>query len=141
MEPLAHQNGVHVFVPFQGGADDRLALSLAAQACLNPRVTATVVRVLPAGAGPSSGQQGGPLSTVLTSSTADPADVKLHAAALMESQQTIGRSVRAHAGGDDRPDFRLTVFTRLSPRRRTPLTPTCRARLPLTTMMRKPGPS
>lgn len=134
MEPLAHQNGVHVFVPFRGGADDRLALSLAAQACLNPRVTATVVRVLPAGAGSSSGQ-GGPLSTVLTSSTADPADVKLHAAALMESQQTVGRSVRRGIDEWRRP---VLIIYFLSCRRTLP-SPTFRARLLPTMMTRKLG--
>ena len=37
---------VHVFLPFFGGPDDRLALELVVQLCLNPRMTATVVRMV-----------------------------------------------------------------------------------------------
>ena len=37
---------VHVFLPFFGGPDDRLALQLVVQICLNPRMTATVVRMV-----------------------------------------------------------------------------------------------
>ncbi len=36
----------HLFLPFFGGPDDRLALSFLVQLCLNPDVTATVVRVV-----------------------------------------------------------------------------------------------
>jgi hypothetical protein len=35
----------HIFMPFFGGADDRAALQLVVQLCLNPRLSATVVRV------------------------------------------------------------------------------------------------
>ena len=35
----------HLFLPFFGGPDDRLALSFVVQLCANPTVTATVVRV------------------------------------------------------------------------------------------------
>ncbi|KAI8981158.1 Sodium/hydrogen exchanger family-domain-containing protein [Trametes punicea] len=35
----------HLFVPFFGGPDDRLALEFAVQLCANPRISATVVRV------------------------------------------------------------------------------------------------
>ncbi|KAI0638492.1 Sodium/hydrogen exchanger family-domain-containing protein [Trametes polyzona] len=35
----------HFFLPFFGGPDDRLALSFVAQLCMNPAVSATVVRV------------------------------------------------------------------------------------------------
>ncbi|TRM67508.1 Sodium/hydrogen exchanger family-domain-containing protein, partial [Schizophyllum amplum] len=37
--------GVHLFLPFFGGPDDRLALSFLVQLCANSTVTATVVRV------------------------------------------------------------------------------------------------
>lgn len=37
---------MHVFLPFFGGPDDRLALSFVVQLCLNPRMMATVVRVV-----------------------------------------------------------------------------------------------
>ncbi|KAG6376879.1 Sodium/hydrogen exchanger family-domain-containing protein [Boletus reticuloceps] len=36
---------MHVFLPFFGGPDDRLALAFVVQLCLNPRMTATVVRM------------------------------------------------------------------------------------------------
>jgi len=35
----------HIFLPFFGGADDRSALQLVVQLCLNPRLSATVVRI------------------------------------------------------------------------------------------------
>lgn len=36
----------HVFLPFFGGPDDRLALEFVVQICENPRVTATVLRMM-----------------------------------------------------------------------------------------------
>ncbi|KZT09170.1 uncharacterized protein LAESUDRAFT_810813 [Laetiporus sulphureus 93-53] len=36
----------HIFLPFFGGPDDRLALDFVVQLCANPRVTATVVRLV-----------------------------------------------------------------------------------------------
>ncbi|KAF9240241.1 Sodium/hydrogen exchanger family-domain-containing protein [Melanogaster broomeanus] len=36
----------HIFFPFFGGPDDRLALEFVVQLCLNPRMTATVVRMV-----------------------------------------------------------------------------------------------
>ncbi|KIJ17578.1 hypothetical protein PAXINDRAFT_167578 [Paxillus involutus ATCC 200175] len=36
----------HVFFPFFGGPDDRLALEFVVQLCLNPRMTATVVKMV-----------------------------------------------------------------------------------------------
>ncbi|KAH8094890.1 Sodium/hydrogen exchanger family-domain-containing protein [Cristinia sonorae] len=38
------QSGTHLFLPFFGGQDDRLALSFVVQLCINPSVSATVVR-------------------------------------------------------------------------------------------------
>ncbi|KAI0355306.1 hypothetical protein OH77DRAFT_316224 [Trametes cingulata] len=35
----------HLFVPFFGGPDDRLALSFAVQLCMNPAVTATIMKI------------------------------------------------------------------------------------------------
>jgi len=49
--PLPSSDGYHLFLPFFGGADDRLALELAVQLCANPLVCATVVRI----AAPDSG--------------------------------------------------------------------------------------
>ncbi|KAI9568525.1 Sodium/hydrogen exchanger family-domain-containing protein [Boletus coccyginus] len=43
----AHIGGsMHVFLPFFGGPDDRLALDFVVQLCLNPKMTATVVRMV-----------------------------------------------------------------------------------------------
>jgi hypothetical protein len=36
----------HLFLPFFGGPDDRLALDFVAQCCENPRITATIVKIL-----------------------------------------------------------------------------------------------
>ena len=44
--PFAAVRGqTHVFLPFFGGPDDRLALDFVMQLCVNPRVRATVVRI------------------------------------------------------------------------------------------------
>ena len=37
--------GVHIFLPFFGGPDDRLALDFVVQICANPRISGTVVRM------------------------------------------------------------------------------------------------
>jgi hypothetical protein len=37
--------GQHLFLPFFGGADDRLALSLCVQLCQQPNISATVIRI------------------------------------------------------------------------------------------------
>jgi len=36
----------HIFLPFVGGPDDRLALEFVVQLCVNPKITATVVKVV-----------------------------------------------------------------------------------------------
>ena len=43
--PLGVREQTHVFLPFFGGPDDRLALDFVVQLCANPRVRATVVRI------------------------------------------------------------------------------------------------
>jgi len=43
--PLAGSEQTHLFLPFFGGPDDRLALDFVVQLCANPRVRATVLRV------------------------------------------------------------------------------------------------
>jgi hypothetical protein len=42
---LAQAANQHLFLPFFGGPDDRLALSFVVQLCANPTVTATVIRM------------------------------------------------------------------------------------------------
>lgn len=43
-QPVDAQSSMHVFMPFFGGPDDRSALSFVVQLCMNPSITATVVR-------------------------------------------------------------------------------------------------
>lgn len=43
-QPVDSQTGLHIFLPFFGGPDDRLALSFVTQLCINPSISATVVR-------------------------------------------------------------------------------------------------
>ena len=43
-QPTDNSSGTHIFLPFFGGPDDRLALSFVVQLCMNPAVSATVVR-------------------------------------------------------------------------------------------------
>jgi len=38
-------NAQHIFLPFFGGPDDRLALKFVVQLCANPKISATVVRI------------------------------------------------------------------------------------------------
>jgi hypothetical protein len=44
----------HLFMPFFGGPDDRLALTFLVQLCENASVTATVVRIITTGASPNA---------------------------------------------------------------------------------------
>lgn len=41
-----HGSSHHLFLPFFGGPDDRLGLDFVAQLCTNPRITATIIRVV-----------------------------------------------------------------------------------------------
>ena len=43
--PFGAREQTHLFLPFFGGPDDRLALNFVVQLCTNPRVSATVVRI------------------------------------------------------------------------------------------------
>ncbi|KAH7927084.1 hypothetical protein BV22DRAFT_1193893 [Leucogyrophana mollusca] len=45
-DPQATGNSQHIFFPFCGGPDDRLALEFVVQLCANPNITATVLRVV-----------------------------------------------------------------------------------------------
>jgi hypothetical protein len=44
--PFGVREQTHLFLPFVGGPDDRLALDFVVQLCANPRVSATVVRII-----------------------------------------------------------------------------------------------
>ena len=60
--PSAEVTPQHIFLPFIGGPDDRLALSFVVQLCENPLVTASVVRITRTGS--SSGSAGEVKNTV-----------------------------------------------------------------------------
>ncbi|KAI0091841.1 Sodium/hydrogen exchanger family-domain-containing protein [Irpex rosettiformis] len=45
-QDVNEQVGQHIFLPFVGGPDDRLALSFVVQLCMNPSTTATVTRFI-----------------------------------------------------------------------------------------------
>lgn len=53
----AHRWHQHIFLPFLGGPDDRLALEFVVQLCANPSVTATVVKVVRSTAFDSAAQR------------------------------------------------------------------------------------
>ena len=67
----------HLFLPFFGGPDDRLALTFLGQLCENPSVTATVVRLVTDGATPEDAEQNKPASpnTVFLPSYPDVSDI------------------------------------------------------------------
>ena len=44
--PFSVREQAHLFLPFFGGPDDRLALDFVVQLCVNPRVSATVMRMI-----------------------------------------------------------------------------------------------
>lgn len=52
--PAALNAGTHIFLPFFGGPDDRLALSFVVQLCSSTGVSATVVRITKSGDGNAS---------------------------------------------------------------------------------------
>ena len=67
-------DGVHVFLPFFGGPDDRLALDFVVQICANPRVSGTVVRITKCdGVAVSTGEaQAGALTSGIADKGLDP---------------------------------------------------------------------
>jgi hypothetical protein len=69
-EGLRHQ---HVFLPFFGGPDDRLALEFVVQICANPRIRGTVVRITK-----TDGSSSDDLGAVDEIGTSAPASIHLH---------------------------------------------------------------
>ncbi len=80
--------GQHVFLPFFGGPDDRLALSLVYQLCCQESVTATVMRMETPGERVEGGQQERLRTISDASQDQDPA-VEAHNSAMKNSQQTM----------------------------------------------------
>lgn len=75
--------GQHIFLPFFGGLDDRLALRLVVQLCHHSHVSATVVRIAKSDEETSSEEGSGELSE----------GEKAHQAALQSNQLTINPGV------------------------------------------------
>ena len=79
---LAPGGGQHIFLPFFGGPDDRLALRFVVQLCAHSNVTATVLRIEQADA-QSKGSEG---------DTVTSEDLSAHDHALRSNQLTAGRT-------------------------------------------------
>lgn len=77
--------GQHIFLPFFGGPDDRLALRLVIQFCHHANVTATIVRVLH-----SDLESDSDAETVDLKDRNISEGVKAHQAALVSNQLTVG---------------------------------------------------
>jgi hypothetical protein len=82
--------GHHLLVVFNGGPDDRLALSLAAQLCSgNSGVSATIIRLVKSEDASSSSDLGHVKSVELSE---DDHELKVHAIAMNKNQLTVGRN-------------------------------------------------
>ncbi|BEJ15485.1 hypothetical protein CspHIS471_0500900 [Cutaneotrichosporon sp. HIS471] len=79
--------GQHVFFPFFGGPDDRLALRLVVQLCHHAHVSATVIRITHSDIS-DSGSEAGTLEDKHEAKLSESA--KVHQAALLQNQLTIG---------------------------------------------------
>ncbi|CAK9781840.1 putative potassium:hydrogen antiporter [Cutaneotrichosporon oleaginosum] len=80
-------SGQHVFFPFFGGPDDRLALRLVVQLCHHAHVSATVIRITHSDVS-DSGSESGTLQDKDETKLSESA--KVHQAALLSNQLTIG---------------------------------------------------
>src|SRR5882757_2264184 len=69
----------HIFFPFFGGPDDRLALEFVVQLCANPKMGATVVRM----------EKGGVESGVVDARTGSDADATADINAVVAPHQTV----------------------------------------------------
>jgi hypothetical protein len=84
--------GQHIFLPFLGGPDDRLALRLVVQLCQHANVSATVVRVTRDEEDSSSEAESSPSHKTETEGEGVSEGVKAHQAALQSNQLTVGPS-------------------------------------------------
>jgi Kef-type K+ transport system membrane component KefB len=80
-------SGQHVFFPFFGGPDDRLALRLVVQLCHHAHVSATVIRISHSDVS-DSGSESGTIEGKDEPKLSESA--KVHQAALLQNQLTIG---------------------------------------------------
>lgn len=79
-------SGQHIFLPFFGGPDDRLALKFVVQLCGHANVSATVVRIESSETGLSTA------SSVVTGKEAVEDSIQTHRAAMQSNQLTVGRT-------------------------------------------------
>lgn len=79
--------GQHVYFPFFGGPDDRLALRLVVQLCHHAHVSATVIRISHSDISDSGSESG---TVEAKDETKLSESAKVHQAALLQNQLTIG---------------------------------------------------
>jgi hypothetical protein len=78
-------SGQHIFMPFFGGPDDRLALRFVVQLCHHTNVTATVVKINRPEDDESSSESGATSAKVEMSES-----MQAHQTALQSNQLTVG---------------------------------------------------
>ncbi|WVR08918.1 hypothetical protein IAU60_005977 [Kwoniella sp. DSM 27419] len=87
---FAPGSGQHIFLPFFGGPDDRLALRFVVQLCQHENVTATIVRVEK----PDDGEEESSVSD--GGKVTESASMQVHQAALASNQLTVGPANSAY---------------------------------------------
>jgi hypothetical protein len=92
--------GQHLFLPFFGGADDRLALSMVYQLCAHPNITATVMRMDVSDAEEAAAGSKEHLRTSSNASQDADEVIRAHQTAMDANQMTIvsGQRVRVWPG-------------------------------------------
>lgn len=88
---FAPGSGQHIFLPFFGGPDDRLALKFVVQLCGHAHVSATVVRIESSETGLST------TSSVVTGKEVVDDSIQTHRAAMQSNQLTVGRTDQVSA--------------------------------------------
>ncbi|WWC91047.1 uncharacterized protein L201_005987 [Kwoniella dendrophila CBS 6074] len=88
-------SGQHIFLPFFGGPDDRLALRFVVQLCKNQNVTATIVRIEKPDSSTNSSVDDDEDETAITPGIKHD-NIQLHQAALASNQLTVGPTNSAY---------------------------------------------
>jgi hypothetical protein len=111
--------GQHLFLPFFGGADDRLALSMVYQLCAHPNITATVMRMEVSDAEAAAGGSKEHLRTSSNASQDADEVIRAHQSAMDANQMTIvsGRrppfelpdQISVSPPGSDAPSFHYSL--------------------------------
>lgn len=106
--------GQHIFMPFYGGPDDRLALRFVVQLCHHSNVTATIVRIIrdgPEDADPEVDLKSNPTAGRMEMSES----MQVHENALMSNQLTIAPNTAVSAKLPDRVRCRALFVLRICP--------------------------